>query len=198
MQNKKPTKKTQLGVTEAPKRRGRPRKHPHLLRIKTVEEFKKEGMDPSDNDGIRNWSSRMEYLCGKGFSIPNSKRRAVAFRIQELDAAGSKHPRNWIIERSHYIKYGEPGFELPVNSETTKSKSKAIKPVKTVKVIKAVKQPSKVATVMTFMEKAKNASKPNPAVKELSDKMLFVSANSLKNLKWVKEGDRLELLPGGQ
>ena len=52
---------------------------------------------------------------------------------------------------------------------------------------------SKVVTVSNFLEKAKNN-----AITEISNRMMFVNANSLKNLKWVKEGERLELLPGGQ
>lgn len=52
---------------------------------------------------------------------------------------------------------------------------------------------NKVVTVSNFLEKAKNN-----AITEISNKMMYVNINSLKNLKWVKEGERLELLPGIQ
>ena len=52
---------------------------------------------------------------------------------------------------------------------------------------------SKVVTVSNFLEKAKNN-----AITEISNKMMYVNANSLKNLKWLKDGERLELLPGVQ
>lgn len=45
----------------------------------------------------------------------------------------------------------------------------------------------------SFMQKAKNNH-----VTEISNKMMYVNANSLRNLKWLKEGERLELLPGVQ
>lgn len=104
MQNKKPTKKTQLGVTEAPKRRGRPRK------------------------------------------------------VEVTNVAPTKK----------------------------------IKAIKTVKAVKTVRKPVKTLTVTNFMEKASEAASQS------TQKMMFVSANSLKNLKWIKEGDRLEFLPGVQ
>lgn len=45
----------------------------------------------------------------------------------------------------------------------------------------------------SFMQKAKNN-----AVTEISNRMMFVNATSLRNIKWLKEGERLELLPGVQ
>lgn len=198
MQNKKLTKKTQLGVTEAPKRRGRPPKSV-VIRIKTAEEFKKDGLDVEKPNDIFtfNWDRDMNYLLGQIITLPPGFKWRSGFKLRDV-APHLVSTNNWWIQNNHFIKEGKPGFKLAPAKQTKSKAIKAVKVIKTVKTVKAVKQPSKVATVMTFMEKAKNASKPNPAVKELSDKMLFVSANSLKNLKWLKEGERLELLPGGQ